>query len=319
MVAKKDGTSINVVIGEDPEDPVLCISDLLPHLAADQMQKKASEIIDGEAMDVLFGSEPAADADEKEKELVKKNILALLKAKYDMEEEDFISAELEIVPAGAARDCGLDRSMVIGYGQDDRICAYTSLAAQLDMGPVKRTAVCLLVDKEEIGSVGATGMHSRFFENTVAELMSLAGQYTDLGVRRAIANSRMLSSDVSAAFDPNFAGVFEKKNSAYFGRGLVFNKYTGSRGKSGSNDASAEYMAAVRRVMDDNGVFWQTAELGKVDQGGGGTIAYIMANYGMEVIDSGIAVLSMHAPWEIGSKADIYEGYKGYMAFLKDA
>lgn len=319
VVAKKDGTSINVVIGEDPEDPVLCISDLLPHLAADQMQKKASEIIDGEALDVLFGSEPAADADEKEKELVKKNILALLKAKYDMEEEDFISAELEIVPAGAARDCGLDRSMVIGYGQDDRICAYTSLAAQLDMGPVKRTAVCLLVDKEEIGSVGATGMHSRFFENTVAELMSLAGQYTDLGVRRAIANSRMLSSDVSAAFDPNFAGVFEKKNSAYFGRGLVFNKYTGSRGKSGSNDASAEYMAAVRRVMDDNGVFWQTAELGKVDQGGGGTIAYIMANYGMEVIDSGIAVLSMHAPWEIGSKADIYEGYKGYMAFLKDA
>lgn len=319
VVAKKDGTSINVVIGEDPEDPVLCISDLLPHLAADQMQKKASEIIDGEALDVLFGSEPAADADEKEKELVKKNILALLKAKYDMEEEDFISAELEIVPAGAARDCGLDRSMVIGYGQDDRICAYTSLAAQLDMGPVKRTAVCLLVDKEEIGSVGATGMHSRFFENTVAELMSLAGQYTDLGVRRAIANSRMLSSDVSAAFDPNFAGVFEKKNSAYFGRGLVFNKYTGAHGKSGSNDASAEYMAAVRRVMDDNGVFWQTAELGKVDQGGGGTIAYIMANYGMEVIDSGIAVLSMHAPWEIGSKADIYEGYKGYMAFLKDA
>ena len=319
VVAKKDGTSINVVIGEDPEDPVLCISDLLPHLAADQMQKKASEIIDGEALDVLFGSEPAADADEKEKELVKKNILALLKAKYDMEEEDFISAELEIVPAGAARDCGLDRSMVIGYGQDDRICAYTSLAAQLDMGPVKRTAVCLLVDKEEIGSVGATGMHSRFFENTVAELMSLAGQYTDLGVRRAIANSRMLSSDVSAAFDPNFAGVFEKKNSAYFGRGLVFNKYTGSRGKSGSNDASAEYMAAVRRVMDDNGVFWQTAEIGKVDQGGGGTIAYIMANYGMAVIDSGIAVLSMHAPWEIGSKADIYEGYKGYMAFLKDA
>ena len=319
VVAKKDGTSINVVIGEDPEDPVLCISDLLPHLAADQMQKKASEIIDGEALDVLFGSEPAADADEKEKELVKKNILALLKAKYDMEEEDFISAELEIVPAGAARDCGLDRSMVIGYGQDDRICAYTSLAAQLDMGPVKRTAVCLLVDKEEIGSVGATGMHSRFFENTVAELMSLAGQYTDLGVRRAIANSRMLSSDVSAAFDPNFAGVFEKKNSAYFGRGLVFNKYTGSRGKSGSNDASAEYMAVIRRVMDDNGVFWQTAELGKVDQGGGGTIAYIMANYGMAVIDSGIAVLSMHAPWEIGSKADIYEGYKGYMAFLKDA
>lgn len=319
VVAKKDGTSINVVIGEDPEDPVLCISDLLPHLAADQMQKKASEIIDGEALDVLFGSEPAADADEKEKELVKKNILALLKAKYDMEEEDFISAELEIVPAGAARDCGLDRSMVIGYGQDDRICAYTSLAAQLDMGPVKRTAVCLLVDKEEIGSVGATGMHSRFFENTVAELMSLAGQYTDLGVRRAIANSRMLSSDVSAAYDPNFAGVFEKKNSAYFGRGLVFNKYTGSRGKSGSNDASAEYMAVIRRVMDDNGVFWQTAELGKVDQGGGGTIAYIMANYGMAVIDSGIAVLSMHAPWEIGSKADIYEGYKGYMAFLKDA
>ena len=319
VVAKKDGTSINVVIGEDPEDPVLCISDLLPHLAADQMQKKASEIIDGEALDVLFGSEPAASADEKEKELVKKNILALLKAKYDIEEEDFISAELEIVPAGAARDCGLDRSMVIGYGQDDRICAYTSLAAQLDMGPVKRTAVCLLVDKEEIGSVGATGMQSRFFENTVAELMSLAGQYTDLGVRRAMANSRMLSSDVSAAFDPNFAGVFEKKNSAYFGRGLVFNKYTGARGKSGSNDASAEYMAAVRRVMDDNGVFWQTAELGKVDQGGGGTIAYIMANYGMEVIDSGIAVLSMHAPWEIGSKADIYEGYKGYKAFLKDA
>lgn len=319
VIAKKDGSRVNVSIGEDAGDPILCITDLLPHLAADQMQKTASAFIEGENLDVLIGSEPMVTEDEKEKEKVKKNILAILKEKYGVEEEDFISAELEIVPAGAARDCGLDRSMVMGYGQDDRICAYTSLAAMLDMGPVRRTAVCLLVDKEEIGSMGASGMQSRFFENTVAELMNLAGQYSELGVRRALSRSRMLSSDVSAAYDPNYAGVFEKKNSAYFGRGLVFNKYTGSRGKSGSNDASAEYMAHVRRVMDDNGVFWQTAELGKVDQGGGGTIAYIMGNYGMEVIDSGIAVLSMHAPWEIGSKADIYEGYKGYGAFLKDA
>lgn len=319
VIAKKDGSRVNVSIGEDAGDPILCITDLLPHLAADQMQKTASAFIEGENLDVLIGSEPMVTADEKEKEKVKKNILAILKEKYGVEEEDFISAELEIVPAGAARDCGLDRSMVMGYGQDDRICAYTSLAAMLDMGSVRRTAVCLLVDKEEIGSMGASGMQSRFFENTVAELMNLARQYSELGVRRALSRSRMLSSDVSAAYDPNYAGVFEKKNSAYFGRGLVFNKYTGSRGKSGSNDASAEYMAHVRRVMDDNGVFWQTAELGKVDQGGGGTIAYIMGNYGMEVIDSGIAVLSMHAPWEIGSKADIYEGYKGYGAFLKDA
>ncbi|MCD8125002.1 MAG: aminopeptidase [Lachnospiraceae bacterium] len=320
VIAKKDGTVENIVLGEDPSDPVFCISDLLPHLGADQMAKKASAVIAGEDLNVLVGSEPLVNVEkEKEKEAVKANVLRLLEEKYGMEEEDFLSAEIEVVPAGAARDLGFDRSMILAYGQDDRICAYTSLAAQLAIEDPEMTAVCLLVDKEEIGSVGATGMHSRFFENTVAEIMNCLGQYSELAVRRALAVSNMLSSDVSAAFDPNYASVSEKKNAAYFGRGLVFNKYTGSRGKSGSNDASAEYMASMRRVMDEAGVAWQTAELGKVDQGGGGTIAYISANYGMNVIDSGIAILSMHAPWEIASKADIYEARKGYEAFLRNA
>jgi aspartyl aminopeptidase len=315
VVAKKDGTMISINVGEGENDPVFCISDLLVHLSAEQMEKKAKEVIEGEGLNVLIGSQPLA---EEEKDGVKLQILKLLKDSYDMEEEDFLSAELEIVPAGKARDCGLDRSMVIGYGQDDRICAYTSLLAILEVENLSRTGICLLVDKEEIGSVGATGMHSHFFEDTVAEIMNLTGAYSELALRRALRNSCMLSSDVSAAFDPNYASAFEKKNSAYFGKGLVFNKYTGSRGKSGSNDASAEYMAKIRRVMDEAHVAYQTAELGKVDLGGGGTIAYILANYGMEVIDSGIALLNMHAPWEISSKADIYEAYKGYCAFLKN-
>ncbi|WP_434311606.1 aminopeptidase [Hominifimenecus sp. rT4P-3] len=321
VVAKKDGTVVELVIGEDPKDPVVGISDLLIHLAGDQLEKKARVVIEGEDLNVLVGSRPVkgGEDEKKEKEPVKKAILAILKEKYGMEEEDFLSAEIEVVPAGEARDFGLDRSMIMGYGQDDRICAYTSLAAMLEVEKSPKTAVCLLVDKEEIGSVGATGMQSRFFENTVAEILNLTGSYSDLSLRRALARSRMLSSDVSAAYDPNYAGAFEKKNSAYLGRGLVFNKYTGARGKSGSNDASAEYMATVRRIMDENQVAWQTAELGKVDQGGGGTIAYITANYGMEVIDSGVALLNMHAPWEIGSKADVYEAKKGYEAFLKDA
>ncbi len=318
VVAKKDGTVVDVAIGEEDSDPVVGISDLLSHLSGEQMEKKARVVIEGEDLNVLVGSRPSKTEDEK-KEQVKETILSILKEKYGMEEEDFLSAEIEVVPAGRARDFGLDRSMIMGYGQDDRICAYTSLVALLKAGSLEKTGVCLLVDKEEIGSVGATGMHSRFFENTVAEIMELCGQYSELGLRRALARSRMLSSDVSAAYDPNYPSVFEKKNSSYMGRGLVFNKYTGSRGKSGSNDASAEYMAVVRRIMDDNQVAWQTAELGKVDVGGGGTIAYITAQYGMEVIDSGIPVLNMHAPWEIGSKADIYEATKGYAAFLKDA
>ena len=320
-VVKKDGRCLDVVIGEDPSDPVVGVSDLLIHLAADQLDKKARVAVTGEALDVLIGSEPAKKGrtQAEKKDLVKKNVLKILKEKYGIEEEDFYSAELEIVPAGPARDYGLDRSMIMGYGHDDRICAYTSLEAMLKIGPVKRTAVCLLVDKEEIGSVGATGMESHFFENTVAELLNLGGSYSDILLRRCFAGSKMLSSDVSAAYDTNYAGVFEKKNAAYFGHGLVFNKYTGSRGKSGSNDASAEYLAEIRRIMDGGNVFWQIAELGKVDQGGGGTIAYILANYGMNVIDSGIAVLNMHAPWEIGSKADIYEAVKGYTAFLKEA
>ncbi len=324
VVAKKDGSVQKVVIGEDPQDPVLVITDLLPHLAQTQMSKGASLLIEGEKLDLLVGSEPVMkeeeNCDKKDKRgRVLENIKALLKDRYGIEEEDFLSAELEVVPAGAARDLGLDRSMILGYGQDDRICAFTSLVAQLTVKNPKRTAVCLLVDKEEIGSVGATGMHSRFFENTVAEVMELAGQYSELALRRCLTSCRMLSSDVSAAFDPAFADAFEKKNCAYLGRGLVFNKYTGSRGKSGSNDCSAEYMAKIRRIMDDAGVYWQTAELGKVDQGGGGTIAYIAGNYGMEVVDAGIAILSMHAPWEAASKADIYEAVKGYQAFLENA
>ncbi len=319
VIAKKDGTVTQVSIGEKEDDPVFVITDLLVHLASKQMEKKASEVVEGEKLDLLIGSRPLAEAgdlDEKEKEAVKKNMLELLEKYYGMEEEDVVSAELEIVPAGKARDCGLDRSMVLAYGQDDRVCAFTSLFAMLDVAEVERTACCILVDKEEIGSVGATGMHSRFFENVVAELVALTGGESELKVRKALQNSKMLSSDVSAAFDPMFAEMFEKRSSAFFAKGLVFNKFTGSRGKSGSNDANAEYLAQVRRAMDARNVAYQFAELGKVDVGGGGTIAYIMANYGMDVVDSGVAVLSMHAPWEVTSKADVYEAYKGYKAFL---
>lgn len=319
VVAKKDGTIVEISIGEEASDPVFCVTDLLVHLAGEQLNKKAATVIEGENLDILFGSTPLKETDEEKKtDLVKANILNLLKNKYDITEDDFLSAELEVVPAGAARDCGLDRSMVIGYGQDDRVCAYPSLMAILDANNLDRSGVCLLVDKEEIGSVGATGMESRFFENTVAEIMNLTGDYSELKLRRALANSFMLSSDVSAAYDPTYQGAFDSKNAAYFGKGLVFNKYTGARGKSGSNDANAEYIAALRKVLDDANVGFQTAELGKVDKGGGGTIAYILANYGMNVIDSGIAVLNMHAPWEVSSKSDIYEGYKGYIAFLKN-
>lgn len=321
VVAKKDGTVVEINIGDKPGDPVVGVSDLLIHLAGEQMEKKANKVVEGENLDVLIGNLPADKKDEEKdaKERVKAQILDLLKQEYDIEEEDFLSAEIEVVPAGEARDYGLDRSMIMGYGHDDRVCAYPSFEAILQMETPKRTGVCLLVDKEEIGSVGATGMQSRFFENTVAEVLALCGQYTDLALRRALQNSRMLSSDVSAAYDPNYPSVSEKKNAAYFGRGIVFNKYTGSRGKSGSNDANAEYIARLRKIFDQNEVAFQTAELGKVDQGGGGTIAYILANYGMEVIDSGVAVLNMHAPWEIISKVDLYEAYKGYVAFLKEA
>ncbi len=322
VIAKKDGTVVDVAVGEDEGDPVFCVTDLLIHLSAEQLTKTAAKVIEGEMLDVLVGGrpvvvEPGEDGKTDEKDLVKKGVLAVLKEKLDIEEEDLLSAELEVVPAGAARDLGFDRSMILGYGQDDRSCAYTSLVAQLDEPEVKRTAVTLLVDKEEIGSVGATGMTSRFFENTMAELLALAGKPGDLALRRCLANSQMLSSDVSAGYDPTFASAFEAKNASYLGRGLTFNKFTGSRGKSGSNDADAEYVAKIRRVMDEGGVAWQTAELGRVDVGGGGTIAYILAKYGMSVIDCGVPVLSMHAPWETTSKADIYEAYRGYRAFLK--
>lgn len=319
VIAKKDGTVVNVNIGEADEDPIVYITDLLVHLAGKQMEKKASEVVEGENMDILVGSRPLKDLPDDKKEAVKENVMKLLNEKYGMEEEDFLSAELEIVPAGKARDCGLDRSMIASYGQDDRVCAYTSLVAMLEMEAPKRTCCCLLVDKEEIGSVGATGMQSRFFENSVAELMEAMGAYTDLGLRRALRNSSMLSSDVSAGFDPAYAECFEKKNAAFLGRGIVLNKFTGARGKSGSNDANAEYVARVRKIFDDHDVAFQTAELGKVDVGGGGTIAFIAALYGMEVIDSGVAVLSMHAPWEVTSKADVYEAKKAYKAFLLDA
>ena len=318
-IAKKDGTVQDIIIGEKEDDPVFCVTDLLIHLAGNQMNKKASVVIEGEDLNVMIGSKPKKqEGDSKEKELVKSQILDILKEKYGVEEADFLSAELEAVPAGKARDCGLDRSMIISYGQDDRICAYTSLVAMLETDSVERTACCLLVDKEEIGSVGATGMSSRFFENTVAEVMDRMGEYSELKLRRCLAKSRMLSSDVSAGFDPTYAGVFEKKNAAYLGRGMAFNKFTGARGKSSSNDANAEYIARLRRIFDEAGVSFQTAELGKVDVGGGGTIAYILAKYGMEVIDSGIAVLNMHAMYEISSKADVYEAVRGYKAFLLD-
>lgn len=320
VVVRKDGSVVDVNIGEGEDDPVLYITDLLIHLAGKQLQKKAADVIDGESLDILIGSRPLKELpDEKKKEAVKENVLKILNEKYGIEEEDFLSAELEIVPAGKARECGLDRSMIVGYGQDDRVCAYTSLLAILEMDAPKRTSCCLLVDKEEIGSVGATGMQSRFFENSVAELLEGMGKYTELTLRRALRNSSMLSSDVSAGFDPAYADAFEKKNSAFLGRGIVLNKFTGARGKSGSNDANAEYVAKVRAIFDKHDVAFQTAELGKVDIGGGGTIAYIAALYGMEVIDSGVAVLSMHAPWEVTSKADVYEAKKAYKAFLLDA
>ena len=319
VVAKKDGTVTDVVVGEDPADPVFCVTDLLIHLANDQMGKKAYEVVEGEALDVLVGNRPMVveEGEEAPKEPVKAFAMELLERKYGIREEDFLSAELEVVPAGRARELGFDRSMVIGYGQDDRVCAYASLEAQLALADTAlgRTSVCILVDKEEIGSVGATGMTSRFFENAVAEIMELAGETAPRALARGLRASRMLSSDVSAGFDPGYPSVFEKKNSAFLGRGLVFNKYTGARGKSGSNDASAEYVALVRKIMDDAGVAFQTAELGRVNAGGGGTIAYIPAEYGMDVIDSGVAVLSMHSPWEVTSKADIYEAFKGYKAF----
>ena len=319
VIAKKDGSVVNVNIGEEEGDPIVYITDLLVHLAGKQMEKPAATVVEGESLDLLIGSRPLKDLPEDKKEAVKENVMKLLTEKYGIEEEDFLSAELEIVPAGKARDCGLDRSMIAAYGQDDRVCAYTSLVAMLEMEAPKRTCCCLLVDKEEIGSVGATGMQSRFFENSVAELMDAMGVYSDLALRRTLRGCSMLSSDVSAGFDPAYAECFEKKNAAFLGRGIVLNKFTGARGKSGSNDANAEYVARVRRIFDDHEVAFQTAELGKVDVGGGGTIAFIAALYGMEVIDSGVAVLSMHAPWEVTSKADVYEAKKAYKAFLLDA
>ena len=317
VVAKKNGEIVEVVIGEDENDPVVSVTDLLPHLAAEQMKKEAAKVIEGEKLDVLVGSRPFTES-KKDKEAVKAGILKLLKEKYGMEEADFLSAELEIVPAGKARETGLDSSMIMSYGQDDRVCAFTSLKAILDVENVERTACCILVDKEEIGSVGATGMESKFFENTVAELLNCMGVYNDLALRRTMANSKMLSSDVNAAYDPLYADAYEKRNSSLAGCGMVFNKFTGARGKSGSNDANAEYIAKIRRIMDDAGVKFQLAELGKVDVGGGGTIAYILALYGMDVIDCGVAVLNMHAPWEITSKADVYETKRGYEVFLRD-
>ena len=316
VVCKKDGSIVDVVIGEDENDPVVGISDLLIHLSADQLDKKAAKVIEGENLDVTLGNMPLVG---EEKDAVKANILKLLKEKYDIEEEDFVSAEIEVVPSGKARDYGLDRSMVAGYGHDDRVCAYTSLTALLDSEVSEYTSCAILVDKEEIGSVGATGAHSLFFENTVAEMLLKMGIDSFVQTRLTMSRSKMLSSDVSAGVDPLFVSVNDKKNAAYLGNGIVFNKYTGSRGKSGSNDASAEYVAQVRAVMDNANIHYQTAELGRVDQGGGGTIAYILGNYNMDVIDAGIAVLNMHAPMEIVSKVDVYETYQAYKAFLKDA
>jgi aspartyl aminopeptidase len=313
---KKDGSTVVLNIGEDINDPVVCITDLLPHLAQDKNTKPGNKVIEGEDLDITIGHMPLEGA---EKNTVKENILKLLKEKYNIEEEDFISAEIEIVPAGPARDLGLDRSMVLGYGHDDRVCAYTSLMAVVDQGMCDRTTCAILVDKEEVGSNGATGAQSKWFENIIAELVNLTTSYSDLKVRHAMTNSRMLSSDVSAGVDPLYMGVFEAKNAAYLGKGICFNKYTGSRGKSGCNDASPEFMAQIREIMDSNNINYQTAELGKVDQGGGGTIAYILGNYNMEVIDAGIPVLSMHAPNEVVSKVDVYEAYLAYKAFIKNA
>lgn len=333
VVVKKDGTTVEINVGENEDDPVFFVSDLLIHLAQEQMEKKANKVIEGEALDIIIGNKPLViekkekntkSKDEEEeksadKEAVKKGILEILQKSYDIEEEDFISAELEVVPAGKAREAGFDRSMILAYGQDDRVCAFSSLKAMLEVMSSDRTACCILVDKEEIGSVGATGMQSKFFENAVAEVMNLTGEYSELNVRRCLAHSCMLSSDVSSAFDPTYAASFDKKNVAYLGCGMVFNKFTGARGKSGSNDANAEYLGHIRAIFEKEKVNFQTAELGKVDLGGGGTIAYILALYGMNVIDSGVAVLNMHAPWEATSKADVYETKRGYVAFLKHA
>ena len=338
VVVKKDGTTIELNVGENEDDPVFFVSDLLIHLAQEQLEKKAAKVIEGEALDIIIGNRPLVIDKKSDKKNEKKNqndqlnesgksgkdavregILRILKETYDIEEEDFISAELEVVPAGSAREAGFDRSMILAYGQDDRVCAFTSMKAMLDTKTTERTMCCILVDKEEIGSVGATGMQSKFFENAVAEVMNLAGEYSELNVRRCLAHSCMLSSDVSSAYDPSFAASFDKKNVAYLGGGMVFNKFTGSRGKSGSNDANAEYIAHIRDIFDREKINFQTAELGKVDLGGGGTIAYILALYGMNVIDSGVAVMNMHAPWEATSKADVYETYRGYRAFVEGA
>ena len=315
VIVKKDGTVVDVKIGEDLDDPVFGITDLLIHLSGNQMRKTADVVIEGEDLDVSFGSIPL---DFDEEKTAKQNVLNILKEKYDIEEEDFLSAELEVVPTYPARDYGLDRSMVAGYGHDDRVCAYTSLRALLEAGCCKYTTCCILVDKEEVGSIGATGAQSMWFENTVAELINLSGEYSDLKLRRAMTNSRMLSSDVSAGYDPLYPSVNEKNNTAYFGKGICFNKYTGARGKSGCNDANPEYIAKIRDILDKNEVNYQTSELGRVDQGGGGTIAYILGNYNMNVIDAGIAVLNMHAPMEIVSKVDVYEAFKAYTTFLKE-
>lgn len=326
VVVKKDGTTVIFNVGEEEDDPVFFVSDLLIHLAADQMEKKGSKVVEGEALDIIIGNKPLVikkteNKEEKNapKDPVKSAVLEILKRDYDIDEEDFLSAELEAVPAGRAREAGFDKSMILGYGQDDRSCAYPSLMAMLEVKNPERTSCCLLVDKEEIGSVGATGMRSKFFENTVAEVMELRGELSDIAFRRCFTNSFMLSSDVSAAYDPMYGANFDKKNSAFLGHGMAFNKFTGSRGKSGSNDANAEFIAKIRKILDDDKVSFQTCELGKVDIGGGGTIAYIMALYGMNVIDAGVAVLNMHAPWEATSKADIYEAKKGYVSFLKKA
>ena len=315
VIVRKDGTKEVVSIGEKDTDPIFAVTDLLVHLSSKQLEKKASVVVEGENLDILIGSRPLKG---EEKDAAAAQIVKLLEEIYHIEKEDLMSAELEVVPAGKARECGLDRSMIMAYGQDDRICAYTSLAAMLDTETVTRTACCILVDKEEIGSVGATGMKSRFFENAVAELYDKVGGYTELKLRRTLAHSTMISSDVSAAYDPNYADVYDKKSSCFFGKGPVFNKHTGSRGKGGSNDANAEYIAKLRKVFGDNKVGFQMAELGRIEAGGGGTIACILAEYGMEVIDGGVAILCMHAPWEIASKADVYEAYRGYRAFLKD-
>lgn len=316
VVIKKDGTKIEICIGEDDADPVIGITDLLPHLASEQMKKEGAKLVEGEDLDPIIGSKPL---ETEEKDKVKQNILMILKEKYNIEEDDFLSAEIEIVPAGKARDFGLDKSMIMAYGQDDRVCAYTSLEAFLEVENTKKTLSCILVDKEEIGSVGATGMQSHFFDNAIAEICTLMGNDSSLAVRRVLNHSKMLSSDVNAAYDPLYKSAMDKRNSSRFGHGVVFCKYTGSRGKSGSNDANAEYIAELRKIMDEADVSFQLSELGKVDIGGGGTIAYILANYNVEVIDCGVGVLSMHAPWEVTSKSDIYEAYRGYIAFLQNA